>query len=220
MPNKHHTNTYDGISLSSSSNNNTVSGNICSNNNGGIRLGSSSNNTIYLNNFSNSTVTNVRSSDSTNTWHLPTKLCYLYSTQTYKSYMGNYYDDYPGSDGDNNGIGDSPYDLPGDEPDDEYPLMQPTNNYNVQEYGDVNGDCNITAYDASLVLKVVVGFITMGDPNYPYLTLEIADVTDDGNVTAYDAALILQRSVGLIVLFPVENKTPHLHWQFNLKKRI
>jgi len=356
-------NNFYGIRLYSSSNNNTLSGNTCSSNNSsGILLYSSSDNTIYLNNFSSNT-TNVSFYDSTNIWHSITKLGYLYgnSTQTYKSYMGNYYDDYSGIDGNNNGIGDSSYDLPGDEPD-EYPLALPPDSYNLQtwwlanptmycgdmskpgatvtlplgdaqswasdqptlmditfgggdqaqettwtgqitfteapavgvnytleigyaddqngtnfwhggpeayingdgsttvftfitnavsftidngkyltllinndlgstdydvrvggswsycsapqgsygddyKYGDVNGDGSITAHDASLVLKAVVGLIAIGDPNYPHLTLEIADVTNDGNVTAYDAVLILQRSVGLIILFPVENKT-------------
>jgi len=48
--------------------------------------------------------------------------------------MGNYYSDYTASDGDGNGIGDSPYDLSGDEPDDEYPLMQTTDNYALQTW--------------------------------------------------------------------------------------
>ena len=119
-----------------SSNNNTVSGNTCSSNNDyGIWLYYSSSNTIYLNNFSDNT-TNVYSEHSTNIWYSPTKLGYLYgsSTQTYKSYMGNYYSDYTGSDGDGDGIGDSPYDLPDEESDDEYPLMQTTDNYALQTW--------------------------------------------------------------------------------------
>lgn len=69
-------------------------------------------------------------------------------------------------------------------------------------YGDVSGDGNITAYDASLIFKVVVGILNLNDPNYPYLTLERADVTGNGTVSAMDAALVLQYSVGLITKFP------------------
>jgi len=68
-----------------------------------------------------------------NAWHSPTKLCYSYggdSTQSYKSYVGNYYSDYSGNDGNNDGIGDTPYThYKGD---DRCPLMQTADNYDLQ----------------------------------------------------------------------------------------
>jgi len=128
-------NDHYGISLGSS-NNNIISDNAFNfNNDYGLHSSLSSDNSIYLNTFSNNT--NVYShTNSTNIWHSPTKLGYLYgsSTQTYKSYMGNYYDDYSGSDSNNDGIGDTHYDLPIDEPDDEYPLMEPPDNYGLQTW--------------------------------------------------------------------------------------
>ena len=82
-------------------------------------------------------------------------------------------------------------------------------------YGDVSGDGNITAYDASLILRVVVGLLQLGDPDYPYLTLDRADVTGNGVVSALDAASVLQHSVGLITDFPkVSSVAPDL----NVKK--
>ena len=72
-------------------------------------------------------------------------------------------------------------------------------------YGDVSGDGDITAYDASLVLKVVVGLILIGDSKYPSLSMETADVTGNKTISALDAALILQYSVGLITRFPVDS---------------
>jgi hypothetical protein len=69
-------------------------------------------------------------------------------------------------------------------------------------YGDVSGNKEITAYDASLILRVVVGILKLDDPEYPDLTLDKADVTGDGTVSALDAALVLQYTVGLITDFP------------------
>jgi len=70
--------------------------------------------------------------------------------------------------------------------------------------GDMDGDGQITAFDASLVLQVVVGLRQMPDDEYPCLTLANADVSGNGVVTAYDCALILQRAVGLIPEFPAQ----------------
>ena len=68
--------------------------------------------------------------------------------------------------------------------------------------GDVSGDGNITAFDAALILQVVVGILNLGDTEY--LTLERADVTGNGVVSALDAALVLQYTVGLITEFPCQ----------------
>jgi len=66
--------------------------------------------------------------------------------------------------------------------------------------GDVNGDGKITLEDASLVLKAVVGLVTLNEKQK-----QAADVTDDGNVTALDAATILQYRVGIIKTLPLHN---------------
>lgn len=67
------------------------------------------------------------------------------------------------------------------------------------KYGDVNDDGIITAADAALVLRALVGLSELtprGAVN--------ADVDGDGTVTAADAAAILRYVVGLIDLFPVQ----------------
>ena len=120
-------NNDDGIHLSNSNNNNIISNNNCSNNKDkGISLEWSNNNLIYFNNFINNT-NNVYSSSSTNIWNSPEKITYSYGRRTYTSCLGNYYDDYTGTDADGDGIGDTPYQIDGDR--DMYPLMKRWENY-------------------------------------------------------------------------------------------
>ncbi len=115
-------NNLDGIVLRGSSNYNTLKNNtVHSNDEYGIYIDSSDNNTIYHNNFFDNTYNGY--DNGVNTWNA--------------SYPegGNYWGDYNGSDnysGPNqdqsgsDGIGDTPYDIPGDSNQDEYPLMEPT----------------------------------------------------------------------------------------------
>ena len=66
-------------------------------------------------------------------------------------------------------------------------------------YGDANVDGYVTAADAAIVLRSIVGLSTItkrGALN--------ADVDGDGSVTAADAAAILRYVVGLINIFPVQ----------------
>ena len=67
-------------------------------------------------------------------------------------------------------------------------------------YGDANCDGMITAADAALILRSIVGLSALS----PRGTLN-ADVDGDGEVTAADAAMILRYVVGLIASFPAEN---------------
>ncbi|MBR4868063.1 MAG: hypothetical protein IKU10_02810, partial [Clostridia bacterium] len=64
-------------------------------------------------------------------------------------------------------------------------------------YGDPDGDKGISAADALMILKQVVGKENMTDEQK-----ELADVDDDDNIAAADALMILQFVVGQIDKFP------------------
>ena len=116
----------DGILLKDSSNNNTVRYNNAINNEHGIRIMRSNNNCIYLNNLINNVI-NAESDGDSNQWHSHEKITYSYLGNSFSNYLGNYYSDYKGSDENSDGIGDSPYAINSEV--DEYPLIQPFENY-------------------------------------------------------------------------------------------
>ena len=89
--------------------NNTIVANDIGINFFGLGLAYSNNNSIYHNNFMNNFV--HAADDGSNLW----------CDATYSE--GNYWDDYIGSDYNGDGIGDTPYDIPGGSNQDLYPLM-------------------------------------------------------------------------------------------------
>ena len=126
MNNNCSSNDCPGIHLRNS-NNNCIANNTCSNNRAGIRLRWNSNsNFIYVNNFINN-ADNVYFYDLANIWNSTELITYTYNGSKYTNYLGNYWSDYTGSDSDGDGIGDTPYNINLDT--DDYPLMQPFENY-------------------------------------------------------------------------------------------
>jgi len=77
-----------------------------------------------------------------------------------------------------------------------------------QALGDVSRNGSVHAYDASLILREVVGDITLPDPAWPGFTVDIADVSGNRGIAAFDAALVLRRVVGLIDRYPVQAGVP------------
>ena len=111
-----------GIYLSTSRNNTLVNNIAVSHIAHGIHLDHSSDNNVYLNNFENG-----YSEGSINRWNSLEEVTYTYNGTVYTGYLGNYWSDYTGSDAYGDGIGDTPYSIDGDK--DNYPLMEPFENY-------------------------------------------------------------------------------------------
>ncbi|MCD6572855.1 MAG: right-handed parallel beta-helix repeat-containing protein, partial [Thermoplasmata archaeon] len=148
-----------GIRLWSSTNC-AITNTIISNHNyEGIELVYSNSNSIYMNNFINNS-NNVNSyGSSNNTWHSPSPITYTYNGNTYTNYLGNYWDDYSGSDGNGDGIGDTPYYID-ENNNDYYPLMQPWENYRYGERGSIGEIYGIAVDDEGNV--IVTGSVSQG----------------------------------------------------------
>jgi nitrous oxidase accessory protein NosD len=119
----------------SATTNNTITRNNIISNGAGIKLYSGPvGNRIYLNNIVNNTNTVVIGGSGTpsNIWNSTSPIEYTYGGTTYTSYLGNYWgSNYTGVDtSPEDGIGDTPYDIPGSATDKDYrPLMTGFENY-------------------------------------------------------------------------------------------
>ncbi len=160
------------IYLEESSNNTLTDSEI------GICLLSSSGNTIYHNNLI-SADHNAYDSDGTSQWDSGSE--------------GNYYSDYTGTDNNTDGIGDTPYPIPGGGSTDRFPLMQPWAG-DTPRKGDLNGDNQITLADAAIALVIAAGGSASCDP----ATFAAGDMSGDHRVTSLDALMILRLAAGAI----------------------
>jgi parallel beta-helix repeat protein len=127
-------NSYEAIGLYYSSDNN-ITGNSITNNQIGIAFYDSSNNSIGQNTFVNNTY-QAYTESSVNLWDDGSK--------------GNYWNDYKGTDSDQDSIGDTPYIIDVSNQD-RYPLMNPS--IKPQLITDVNKDGKVNIIDISLVAK-------------------------------------------------------------------
>jgi parallel beta-helix repeat protein len=170
-----------GIEITKSFDNMVYNNNISDSGNG-TAFTESSGNRVYLNNFINNT-NEVYSVDSTdNLCNSTDEVRYTYNNVTYTEYLGNYWDDYQGDDGDGNGIGDTSFDM--GYATDDHPLVKRFENYRI-----VSPSPAFTTADAAIALEIAVG----GHPFDSEL-----DVNGDGVVTSLDALMILQAATGNI----------------------
>ncbi|MBC8527084.1 MAG: right-handed parallel beta-helix repeat-containing protein, partial [Candidatus Cloacimonetes bacterium] len=127
-------NNNHGIVIDNSDNNILIKNLSDSNTDYGLNIISSDNNNIYMNTFSNNSFP-VNSNSSINNWNSPTEISYEFNDYSYhKKFLGNFYGNYSGFDLDEDGIGDSPYNLPGSEPNDNYPLILSSDKYILQAW--------------------------------------------------------------------------------------
>jgi nitrous oxidase accessory protein NosD len=95
--------------------------------------------------------------DGINNWNSTVELCYYNDTGVCTNYIGNNWSDYPGSDNDNDKIGDTAYDIDGGAGAEDYsPLMEPWVNYARVLCGDVNGDTLVNIGDGKKAAKLEV----------------------------------------------------------------
>ncbi len=150
-------NSVSGIRLSSSNYNsisdNTINGNTYT----GCRLLSSSGNAIYQNTFDN---INNAWSDSENTWYSPIEIEYKGNI----TYVGNHWSDYEGRDYDGDGIGDTPYSIPGGSENDSYPL---TNASGPRILTVCASGCDYTNIQAAINAACPGDIIEIESGNYP-----------------------------------------------------
>jgi len=172
-------NNFFGIAIFVS-NNNTLSGNNASNNNYGISISDSSNNTkIFLNHFINNEI-NAVDNGINNTWD--------------DGFIGNYWDDYAGVDANDNGIGDTPYTIPGAAgSQDNYPIFwdPPVFSVNSPSQND-NFSINSPNFDISIeegVVNLLWYTLDGGTTNFTFTGLTgtidqtIWDSVSEGDVT-------------------------------------
>lgn len=66
------------------------------------------------------------------------------------------------------------------------------------QYGDVNQDGEVTAADASIVLR----YVANPDGDFEDMEMKAADVNGDGSITAADVSMILRHVAGSLAEFP------------------
>ncbi len=200
-------NRWNGIDIYRNSENNTITQNIITNNDVGIRIEYSNDNTIYLNDFINNNRNVELWNSDNNHWNSTIPLKYTYNGKTFTKYLGNYWDNYNGTDTNGDGIGETPYTIEQYDVNytlDYYPLIEPFKNYITVthtpppidgkqpndlngdgKYEDVDGDGNFNFGDIVFFFK---NFEKDAIKNYP----QFYDFNNDGSVNFGDIVALFK----------------------------
>jgi|GEM_PF-6962794 len=116
-------NNTQGLFFRDLSNDNIISQCLITHNRIGVRLWDAKKNLFFLNTFQDNT-NHTESLISDNLWYTREKINYTLKGAAYYGYVGNYWDDYAGSDKDGDGLGDQHYEIDDDD-DDNFPIMPP-----------------------------------------------------------------------------------------------
>ena len=138
-----------GINIQSGSNTIITGCDIHNNNEGGILISGYSNNLIYNNIFRDNGWRHAQDNWPGNRWDNGT--------------VGNYWDDYHGEDANGDGIGDRPYNIPGNAgSQDRYPLMNPTDMTPPKTTCELEGDMEGDVYLGKVTITLLAEDILSG----------------------------------------------------------
>jgi hypothetical protein len=127
---------------------------------------------FFINNTDNAYIHNSNSM-----WSSASLMTYIYNETTHTKHLGNYWSYYDGTDGDNDGIGDTPHRINSNK--DNHPLMQPWQNYFSEETkAKENTKLAFSHYYQPINISV-----NHSVPPYP-LPLNLSTITNIENVTA------------------------------------
>jgi len=192
----HNIHLYDNQSgmIIKSSNENYIYNNIVASNQIGIQLDSSMDNVIYQNDFLTNTLSNVQSVNmSKNRWYSSEKMYYYWEEMLQKNFLGNYYSNHQFPDNNMDGIVDTAYNLPEDEPDDLYPLTSVSSSYSVSYH--IVGDGHLDSIQEAID-SAQEGSIIVVEPGIYKENLQINSPIKIISASGYQSVTVIAKSQG------------------------